>query len=78
MAGVRIGVLGGSGLYDMPDLGDVEIRYKGNRVARWPVVSRVDRLPEEANAPTVLRQGDELLVSGRGAPFSAVARVAER
>lgn len=49
----------------MTDLGDVEVRYQGNRVARWPVVSRVDRLPEQAEPPTVLRQGNELLVPVR-------------
>jgi N-acetylmuramoyl-L-alanine amidase len=47
------------------DLGDVEVRYKGDRVARWPVVSRVDRLPEQPDTPTVLRQGNELLVPVR-------------
>ena len=27
------------------DLGDIEVRYQGNRVARWPVVTREDQLP---------------------------------
>jgi N-acetylmuramoyl-L-alanine amidase len=49
----------------LTDLGDVEIRYQGNRVARWPVVSRADRLSAQVDTPTVLRQGDELLVPVR-------------
>jgi N-acetylmuramoyl-L-alanine amidase len=47
------------------DLGDVDVRYQGDRVARLPLVSRVDRLPADADHPTVLRQGDELLVPVR-------------
>jgi N-acetylmuramoyl-L-alanine amidase len=44
------------------DLGDVEVRYQGNRVARWPVVTREEQLPEDSSRPTVLRQGEELMV----------------
>src|SRR5438270_11587463 len=52
------------------DLGDVEVRYQGDRVARWPLVSSPDRLPGDAEHPTVLQQGDELLV-----PVQAVVAV---
>jgi N-acetylmuramoyl-L-alanine amidase len=41
---------------------EVEVRYQGSRAARWPVVSSEDRLPSGAARPTVLREGDELLV----------------
>jgi len=44
------------------DLGDVEVRYQGDRIARWPLVAREDQLPEDGGRPTVLRQGEELLV----------------
>src|SRR5947209_5051872 len=44
------------------DLGDVEVRYQGNRVARWPVVTREEQLPEDGSRPAVLRQGEELMV----------------
>jgi N-acetylmuramoyl-L-alanine amidase len=40
----------------------VEVRYQGTRVARWPVITREDELPDDGDRPTVLRQGDELLV----------------
>jgi N-acetylmuramoyl-L-alanine amidase len=42
--------------------GEVEVRYQGNRVARWPVVNSEGQLPSEPGRPTVLREGDELLV----------------
>lgn len=41
---------------------EVEVRYQGNRAARWPVVTSEDQLPSEGGRPTVLREGDELLV----------------
>lgn len=44
---------------------EVEIRYQGSRVARWPVVTNPDQLPPDFNRPTVLRQGDEILVPVR-------------
>ncbi len=47
------------------DLGDLEVRYQGNRVARWPVVSSKERLPDDATHPTALRDGDDLLVPVR-------------
>src|SRR5947209_17106914 len=47
------------------DLGDVEVRYQGDRVARWPLVSSPDRLPGDAEHPTVLQQSGELLVPVR-------------
>ena len=40
---------------------EVEVRYQGTRVARWPVITREDQLPAEGGRPTVLRQGDEPL-----------------
>jgi N-acetylmuramoyl-L-alanine amidase len=43
----------------------VEVRYQGDRVARWPLVSSPERLPEDAEHPTVLSRGDELLIPVR-------------
>src|SRR5437870_10056737 len=44
---------------------EVEIRYQGSRVARWPVVTRAEELPPDTSRPTVLEQGDDLLVPVR-------------
>jgi N-acetylmuramoyl-L-alanine amidase len=41
---------------------EVEVRYQGKRVARWPVVTREEDLPSDAGRPAVLKEGDELLV----------------
>jgi len=41
---------------------EVEVRYQGNRAARWPVVTHEEQLPVEAGRPVVLREGRELLV----------------
>jgi N-acetylmuramoyl-L-alanine amidase len=47
------------------DLGDVDVRYGGDRVARLPLVTSVERLSATSDRPAVLRQGDELLVPVR-------------
>jgi N-acetylmuramoyl-L-alanine amidase len=47
------------------DAGPAEVRYQGEVVARWPVVTRVERLPEGSGSPTVLREGNTLLVPVR-------------
>jgi N-acetylmuramoyl-L-alanine amidase len=57
------------------DLGDVEVRYQGTRVARWPIVTREEQLPEEGGRPTVLREGEELLVPVKALVSLANGRV---
>src|SRR5262249_18468472 len=47
------------------DSGPVEVRYQGEVVARWPVVTRAERLPDGPGSPTVLREGNTLLVPVR-------------